>query len=228
VPDTTVRKALDYLTALPVDRLETLLCAIAGEGGDASGPTWVPYVLTPDEALELDLFKRAQLASSSQEWSPPFRYASVPSLRAAAAQAKMDRYHGVDRGDISPEFEAYANSTKGARAPALRKAVKASLGAALTGLSAETWGGGEWRYAGQIDGRAILVEIDYGGRSAQLRYSMTIEGTPLKRVSYEGLLALGSGDWDVILEAAIDTSVELLVELVRKLAAAGAAFTANS
>jgi hypothetical protein len=104
--------------------------------------------------------------------------------------------------------------TKAATASALRKLIKPVFADrfALVGRNA---GGGDWTYE-RGDG-SLVVRIDFGGLSDQLRYRVTATGAEsgarLAMATYEGLLGLPSG-WDWIVEDEAADAVDLLAELV--------------
>jgi len=83
-------------------------------------------------------------------------------------------------------------------------------------------GGGDWDYEGTIGGSRVMVGIDYGGRSAQLRYEVAVQSTkPLvtfERAGFEVALGAGHGDWDFIVEENVSDSMALLGEFVTYMA----------
>ena len=64
----------------------------------------------------------------------------------------------------------------------------------------------------------MLVNIDYGGSSAQLRYDVAVQPTkpfvPLHRAGFETALGVGHGDWDFIVEENVSDAMALLSECV--------------
>jgi hypothetical protein len=111
------------------------------------------------------------------------------------------------------EREEYAVSIRSVKAPDLRREVHSVLWSVL-GARPSKIGGGDWDYEGTINGSRVKVSIDYGGRSAQLRYNVAIQSTEppvtLERVGFEVLLGVGHGDWDFIVEENLSDSMALI------------------
>ena len=134
------------------------------------------------------------------------QFESIPSLRTAVAQFKIDAAKGKPPS-VTRELYDYALSVHGMKAPELRKGVKEAF--ASIGLQkVEKHGGGNYIYHCVMGKSAFKVWIDYGGRHAQLRYHVALVGNlktqrpsqnrcfPLKKRSWH----FGFGDWDFITE----------------------------
>ena len=81
-------------------------------------------------------------------------------------------------------------------------------------------GGGVWAYAGDCDGRAFTLNIDYGGYD-KFRYGLVARCSNRKAAPYgtawEGLLGFGLGGWDFVVRHNLNASVSLLSEVIEKL-----------
>jgi hypothetical protein len=146
----------------------------------------------------------------------PHHYYSVPLLRTCMAQAKIDRAKGKP-SSVSRELEDYAASIRSVKAPELRKLVRPVLRSILVARPSKL-GGGDWDYEGTISGSRVMVGIDYGGRSAQLRYEVAVHSIEpsitFERAGFEVALGAGHGDWDFIVEENVSDSMALLGEVV--------------
>jgi hypothetical protein len=215
VPDTHVQKFLDYYRSLNAADQDDLADAstlwgalhLAGPAGDGHG-----FDAKTRSAWERWRYERVMMTS--------YRYQSVSELRACVAQAKMDRANGKPP-TVPKELEEYAASIRSVKAPDLRKHVRPVMESLLNARPAKM-GGGEWVYDGTLDGSRVRVGIDYGGRLAQLRYSVgVLSAKPpvaFARAGFETVLGAGFGDWDFIVEENVNDSMLLLSELVRYVA----------
>lgn len=218
IPDTHVRHFLDYyrsLTAHNQDALadaSTLWGTLRLAGPAASGHQ---DALKAHPAWEKWLHEMAMGCGRD-----PHFYYSVPLLRTCIAQAKIDRANGKP-SSVSAELEQYAASVRGAKAPDLRKQVRSVLWSLLSARPNKL-GGGNWDYEGTCNSSRVKVSVDYGGRSAQLRYAVGVQSieppVTLDRAGFEVALGAGLGDWDFIVEENLGDSVALLSDLVRYVA----------
>jgi hypothetical protein len=145
------------------------------------------------------------------------KFQSVPALRTAIAQFKIDTAKGKP-SCVTNELYEYALSVHGMKAPALRKRVKEAF--VSIGLQKiEKHGGGIYIYHCVMVGTAFKVVIDYGGRSAQLRYHVALLEFESRRgenrFSLDRAFGFGFGDWDFIIEENLENSVQMLCEAVR-------------
>jgi hypothetical protein len=143
---------------------------------------------------------------------------SVPLLRMLRGAPATTTYKGAQI-ELPKALIDRANAVTGAKAPELRKAVKQAFG--TLGLSrARNDGGGCWGYRCTHGDTAFLVNIDYGGRYAQLRYDAKIPALGgehlLDRLIYETTLGLGRGDWNFLTVDNLDESMRVLIDVVRR------------
>lgn len=217
VPDTHVRHFLDYYGSLNTTDQDALADASTLWGTLRTLMLWGLRPSGPHETLKTNLawerWAHEMVMGRSRD---PHHYSSVPYLRTCIAQAKMDRAKGK-LSSVSRELEDYAASIRSVKAPELRKLVRPVLRSIL-GARPSKLGGGEWDYEGTISGLRVMVDIDYGGHSAQLRYEVAVLSTPplasFKRAGFEVLLGAGFGDWNFIVEENVSDSMALLGELV--------------
>ena len=214
IPDTHVRHFLDYYQSLSADDQDAL--------ADAS-TLWGTLRLAGRAAsVYQDALKNHP---AWERWNhelvlgcgrDPHYYFSVPSLRACIAQANIDRAKGKP-SSVPRELEEYAASIRSVKASDLRKEVRSVL-RSLLGARPSKIGGGVWDYEGTINGSRVMVSIDYGGRSAQLRYNVAVQCTEppvtLERVGFEVTLGVGHGDWDFIVEENLSDSMAILGDFV--------------
>jgi len=214
VPDTHVRHFLDYYRSLNATDQDAL--------ADAS-TLWGTLELLGRRQSGCHEGLKTNLAW--ERWShemvmgcgrDPHYYYSVPLLRACVAQSKIDRAKGKP-SSVSRELEEYAGSIRSVKAPDLRKLVRPVLRSILSARPSKL-GGGDWDYEGTINRSDVRVRIDYGGRSAQLRYEVAVHSTEppvtFERAGFEVALGAGHGDWDFIVEENVNDSMALLGELV--------------
>lgn len=204
IPDTQVRAQLAYDRSLSdADRTAFRDCcahwASASYGFVVSAP--------PIDHTKHPFFER---------WRASFNFGmprSVPLLRAAVQQYKMDAHRGV-RSCISEELFAFASSVRSVKAPELRKRVRAAL-KPLGYYRIDERGS----YRCRAEDREFLVHVDYGGRSAQLRYSVALPEfshvDPLIQFCFERALGFSVGDWDYIVEENVDDAMALFADVIR-------------
>lgn len=214
VPDTHVRHFLDYYRSLNAPNQDALADASTLWGTlRMAGPSASGH----QEALKNN---RAWLRWQDEMvmgcGRDPHRYYSVPLLRSCIAQAKVDRAKGMP-SSVPRDLEEYAASIRSVKAPNLRKQVR-SVVRPLLGARPSKLGGGDWDYEGTISGSRVMLSIDYGGRSAQLRYQVAVQSTEplllLQRAGFEVALGAGLGDWDFIVEENLSDAMQLLSEFV--------------
>jgi hypothetical protein len=138
---------------------------------------------------------------------------SVPLLRAMVQQYKIDQHRGNPSSVSKKQFD-YASSIRSVKAPELRKRVRAAL-KPLGYYRIDELG---WYCCRQGD-REFRVYVDYGGRSAQLRYVVALaefKGVhPLLQFGFERALGMGRGDWNFIVEENVDDVFSLFSEVVK-------------
>jgi hypothetical protein len=138
---------------------------------------------------------------------------SVPLLRAAVQQYKVDAHRRMPSCVTEEQFKV-ASSVRSIKAPELRKRVRAAL-KTLGYYKIDELG----YYRCRGDSREFLVHVDYGGRSAQLRYCVAMpefaDVHPLSQFCFERALGFGLGDWDYIVEENVDDVMALFADVVQ-------------
>ena len=71
-------------------------------------------------------------------------------------------------------MDEYASSITGAKANELRKLVRALVRRRFGGKAIKG-SGGDWTYAGEVDGGEVFLAVDWGGQHAQLRYRVRVK-----------------------------------------------------
>lgn len=137
---------------------------------------------------------------------------SVPLLRAVVQQYKIDAARGVPSSVSKEELEV-ASSVRSIKAPELRKRVRAAL-KPLGYHKRDEIG----YYHCRLEEREFRVHVDYGGRSAQLRYCVSMpefrDVHPLRQFCLECALGFGTGDWDFIVEENVDDALSLFGDVI--------------
>jgi len=106
-----------------------------------------------------------------------------------------------------------------AKSTEIRRVVKLAFTLMISPLHA-SHRGGLWQYDGLLNGRDITVNIDYHQKYAQFQYGITHQfqsqeiGKLSVDLSYERLLGVGGGAWDVLEQASLDQSIALLRDLI--------------
>jgi hypothetical protein len=211
VPHTQIRHFLDYYLSLNPQDQDAL-----ADAATLMGTHWLAGPAATYGSIETNPAWTKWHHELIQGKARHRRYwASVPILRATLAQIKIDRARGKP-SSFEEGIEQFATSVKGVTAPELRKHIARAL-ASLLGAKPRNIGG-EWRYAGLLNGSLVTVQIDYGGSLAQLRYQVTVTaGEPplaLRRLAFESLFGIARGDWDFIVEEDLADAVALLCECV--------------
>ncbi len=105
--------------------------------------------------------------------------------------------------------------------PAKAKEIRKELRQLLLnryGAKAENLGGGEWEYSGTLNGKLIEINIDFGGKGDQLRYGIAYDGIGMKGflpcANFEKLLGVGFGNWNMLTTSNLQTSLDLLCNLI--------------
>ncbi|MFI5227973.1 MAG: hypothetical protein ACHQWU_02820 [Gemmatimonadales bacterium] len=243
VPDTYVRHFLDYYRGLTAEEQSELAAASTlwgthtlsrsvirapsamndGNADIAGGARAVGAI----EGIDVASLKsnaaltrlRAEMWNGSHR--DPYRYSSVPLLRLYRAEATMRRKAGEPPpSEWHGMMDDYAASVHGAKAPALRKLLRQLIEERFGGRATKGSGGG-WMYEGDLRGDRVMLSVDYGGRSAQLRYSFRVDTTAgtldLSR-GFEASLGAGLGDWDFLTEENAAESIALLGDFIEQVA----------
>ena len=226
VPDTHVRQFLDYYRSLDTEEQSALAHA---------STLWGAHTLAGSTIGEgaVDRGDVASALQSNAAWASwrndmvygkqrdRYWYASVPELRLHRAMATMREKAGEPLPSEWDKMMAeYARSVVGAKAPALRKLVRALVESRFRGRATKG-GGGDWMYEGDVNGGRLLLSIDWGGKYAQLRYGFSVEartGTIRLARGFEAALGAGHGDWDFLTEENAAASIALLGDLIEHVA----------
>ena len=137
----------------------------------------------------------------------------VPILRAMVQQYKIDKHRGVKSVVTNEQFE-YASSIRSLKGPELRRRVRTAL---------QPFGPSKIDDLGnhhcQIDGEQFYVNLDFGGRNAQLRYFVSLsefsDVQPYHRFCFEQALGFGFGHWNFVIEQNAEEVFTLFSEVVR-------------
>ncbi len=212
VPDTHVRHFLDYYTSLNSHDQDALADAATMWGTLRMTHVDLAYEEALDAHPAWKLWRHEMTTGAFRD----IHYYSVPSLRASAAQAKIDRTR-LGASTVPKWLEDYAASIKSVKAPELRRHVRAAFSSLIGAKPSNA--GGNWDYSGNLNGSKVTVYIDYGGQHAQLGYEIAVVSTEpalsFKRVGFETALAVGFCDWNFIVEENLEDAMLLLSEFVR-------------
>ena len=210
VPSTYTWKAVDHVSALDGAGRNALFDALAAQSVASLEPP-SPASIAPAVTAFVDALGRMT----------GWQYLDARSLRMILADLRSTR-PSPELRDTPAEVLARAETIRPTTAADIRRAVKSAFTEAF-GVRVEKRPGGVWRYAGVHGGRPFVVQIDYGGRSDQLRYEVQYvderTGVRALRLTYERLLGLGLGRWDFVTADNLESSVTLLVEFVGELVA---------
>jgi hypothetical protein len=152
--------------------------------------------------------------SGGPSWNRDFdNVRSVPLLRSMVQQYKIDLHNKVPSHVTKGQFE-HASSIRSIKAPELRKRVRAAL-KPFGRYETDTLG----NYCCRMGKRKFSVNVDFGGRHAQLRYCVArpeFKGVhPLTQFAFERAMGFGFGDWDYIVEENVDAAFSLFGEVVQ-------------
>ena len=138
---------------------------------------------------------------------------SVPLLRSMVQQYKMDLHRRVPSSVTKEQFER-ASSVRSIKAPELRKRVRSAL--KPFGHYETDAMGNYWCKRGK---RKFSVNVDFGGRYAQLRYRVVrpeFKGVNShSQFRFERAMGFGFGDWDYIIEENVDAVFSLFAEVIQ-------------
>lgn len=194
IPNTRVKAWLAYLETLSSterDRLIEVSALVGARCLRPASPLGTPETATAEWKRHQDAI---QQFSAGAWWD----YIGIRELRRAVAAAKA----GMTSIVVPPEIAAAAEATTLPKAPALRRSVATEVAAPL-GLTPRNQGGGDWDYLPSTgDSLCPFLHVDYGGMWAQLRYEVSWptpnEPVTRRRISYERMLGIAVGDWDLI------------------------------
>jgi len=213
-PSGYTRKCIDYVSALNVERRETLRSALVSNA---------LFLLLPDRDPQSHAYQaghteyRSYIDELVRMWH--WDYTDVRTLRLILADLRSPQPSGYCSN--TPEHVVRrAEAIRPTKATEIRKTVKEQLGRAF-GARPTRLGGGLWRYEGAHRGRSFAVEIDYASGHNQIRYAVFYDdestGVRAARLTMEGLLGMGLGAWDQVTVDNLPESVQLLCGWIREL-----------
>jgi hypothetical protein len=208
IPSTQVLRFLDYFAELPCDEQSALAADLAQNALCVFFPGQA-HLLLPYTSGKAAYRRYVDTMALIWDW----KYMGTRLLRSFLAE---------DRRSLTPslpdEVRRQAEAIVPTSASAIRKAVRARF-AELFGATATNLGGSNWRYEGHLQEVTLRVEIDYGGRSDQLRYWVSVYSPArrmiLKHLSFEAMMGFPTQtSWDNLEQANLEPSITLLGELV--------------
>ena len=211
IPSTGIRRFVDKFSALGVADAD-LLAEASAHCGLA---TFFPYdAMQPPEAAKRahDLF-----VSAPTEWRETWKYEGVRELRGHLAFANSNPELDNIPADVRRRIEAISP----VKSPEIRKLVKLAFAQIISPLRV-SHRGGLWQYDGRMNGKAITVNIDYHHKYAQFEYGITHPlqsrevGKLCVDLSYEGILGVGRGGWNLLEQSNLDQSIALLRDLITR------------
>ncbi len=117
------------------------------------------------------------------------------------------------------DWRRQAEATKPAKSTETRRVVKLAITQVISPLQT-SHRGGLWQYTGLMKGRDITINIDYQQKYAQFQYGITHPlqsqevGKASVDLSYERLLGVGGGAWDIVEQSHLDQDIALLRDLI--------------
>jgi hypothetical protein len=138
---------------------------------------------------------------------------SVPLLRSMVQQYKIDRHNRLRSHITKAQFKR-ASSIRSVKAPELRKRVRDAL--MPFGHHETDSLGNYWCKRGK---QKFAVNVDFGSRNGQLRYSVLRPGFKSVHSSsqfgFELAMGFGFGHWNYIVEENVDDVFDLFAEVVQ-------------
>ena len=166
------------------------------------------------EAANLPVLNRQ---ANRRGWSGNWRYLGVRELRLMRSIVKADPNHSIITHAPKEALDKIA-SVETAKAPELRKVAKIAFSHLLGAKPIHRLG--VWEYSGKLNDHDVIVRIDYGGRSSQIRYELRLpqvrRSPTYGTVNYEALHGFGFGWWDQIEEGKEDQAFAVMTGLVRE------------
>jgi hypothetical protein len=210
IPESHVVDKLRYYVSLSEDDKRAFLDCCAHWAGASYGFV----VKIPLGQLSLADHPFFLKWSRGPSWNRDFDdVKSVPLLRSMVQQYKMDLHRKVPSSVTKAQFE-HASSVRSIKAPELRKRVRAAL--KPFGHYETDTRGHYWCKKGK---QKFSVNVDFGGRYAQFRYSVVrpeFQGVhPLSQFRFERAMGFGLGNWDYIVEENVDAVFSLFAEVVQ-------------
>jgi hypothetical protein len=208
IPSTSVRKFLDYFSALDEAGKDALAEGLAQRALLSIFPPDKPLCPTDNVAY------RQYVDALPLMWD--WKYEDVRGLRMLLAVAKLEPESNIGIS-VTDDIRGWIEGIKPVKSTEIRKVVKLALSQIITPL-AVTHEGQYWLYEGDFQGRAVSVTIDYSHRYHQLDYTVSVQkqerGILWKGLNYERLMGLSFADWDCLEQGNLDQSIALLKEII--------------
>jgi hypothetical protein len=208
IPSTSVRKFLDYFSALnepSQDALTEGLARLSLTRFFASEPH--PYA-SGNAAY------RQYVDALPLMWD--WKYEDIRMLRLMLVAAEREPESRFGRG-MTPEIRDWIRSIKPTKSTEIRKVVKLALSQLFDQLTV-SHEGQFWHYEGLLQGREVCVAIDYAASDRQLEYEISVKhkdrGVVLEGLNYERVMGLSFAHWDCLEQSNLDQSIALLKDLI--------------
>ena len=208
IPSTVVRKFLDYFSALN----EAGRLALSEALAEKALCTFLPGEARNANSVAFQQYRASQL--TMWDW----KYLDVRMLRGILTTAKRHPEAHIARG-VTGNIRKWIEGIKPVKSTEIRKVVKLALSQIILPLKV-SHDRGLWKYEGNLQGKAISVNIDYDLTYAQLDYELPRQyqnresGTVTIDGNYERLMGLTTGGWDCLEQANLDQSIAILKELI--------------
>jgi hypothetical protein len=218
VPSTYTWKIVDYLATLAAAERDALLRAFSANG---------LFLLRPERNFGLHAYAAGDPAYRRFVEAMPqradWKYTGVRMLRGILGDLRSSR-PSPEFANVPAHVIERAEAIQPTTAAVIRREIKRLFGQRFA-ARAENRKAGNWRYAGEYQGQAFQVDIDYGGMTDQLRYGVSYDdptiGLRARTLTYEGLIGFGHGQWDFVHADNLNESVTLLADLVAELVTLG-------
>lgn len=203
IPDTFVWRFLDYFASLTTIGQATLADALAHRALGYFFPPAALIKFCPDNGAYRRYWNELLMMGGD------LKYLGTRSLRSLLSETS----------GFTPPAEVLQNARaiEPVKASDIRRMVKSVFSQTFS-ASATNLGGGLWRYAGVYHDVQLVVDIDYNGRLAQLRYWVYVEdkqrAIKISRFTYQTLTGLPDSHWDYLDQSNLDTSINLLKDLI--------------
>lgn len=207
LPSTEAKFFIDYCGKVPGSRLNDLLTGLGKIGAGRLQLGRENTGCSEQETKEVKAYYDGQLDEGG--WG----YVPLKVLKQAVGWEVNTKTK--DKMGLPDDLISQVNGVTSAKANDLRKVVSGIF--ADMGLKKTSGGSGLWSYAKHIEGLKFEVDLDFGGMVGGMRYSCRVEGankTHFSRLSLEGLLGFGTGEWDYITEESSEDALNLLGEIV--------------
>jgi hypothetical protein len=219
IPYTDIIWLLDYYDGLTAAERTALLDALACFGAELfflRPGTWAPPEVAPALA-------RCREARDGPGGKGGTRYTDVKMLCMDKSMREPGNYHESWRQNFTalhfrprPDLLPDLSHLKAAKAPLLRKLVKAAL-TRLYAPRIEKQPGNNLKYVGPYGDGELTVGVDFGSSLSPLRYEVIFKNAthwlPAVRLNYELFWGVGLG-WDYLTEENAPRSIDFFAEQV--------------